>query len=171
VIVCLICGTNNDPGSNHCSKCSARLPKLDSRTAGFVTTQRQTGKYEKLRAAVMKVKTGEFSWQQFEEWYQVFFDDITGKIQYLLDSINQSHGPGWNYYEEFTEEVETTFAGIEDYQTALNQVWQAVETGDLNLAQSAVKLFLRGAEKLNDACVLNAETQRKLEEGWGYISE
>ncbi|MBT9581749.1 hypothetical protein IV102_00275 [bacterium] len=168
MIICLMCGTANTD-SNHCTKCGARLPKLDTRTAGGVATARQTGKYEKLREAVMKVKTGEHSWHQFEEWYQVFFDDINGKIQFLLDSINQSHGPGWNYYEEFTEEVETTFSGIEDYKLALEQVWHAIEGGDLVLAQSAVKLFLRGAEKLNDACVLNAETQRKLEEGWGYM--
>lgn len=168
MITCFICGATNEQ-SNHCEKCGAKLPKLDTRTSNLAGQPRNVGKYEKLRDAVMKVKTGEHSWIQFEEWYQVFFDDITGKIQYLLDSINASHGEGWNYYEEFTEEVETTFAGIEDYQSALNQIWQAIENNDLVQAQSAVKLFLRGAEKLNDACALNAETQRKLEEGWGYM--
>ena len=58
---------------------------------------------------------------------------------------------------------------MEDYETSLNQIWQAIESSDLVLAQAAVKLFLRGAEKLNDALVLNGETQRKLEEGWGYM--
>jgi hypothetical protein len=52
---------------------------------------------------------------------------------------------------------------------ALHQIFEAIEAQDLVLAQTALKLFLRGAERLNDAYVLNAETQRKLEEGWGYL--
>ena len=169
MIICHICGHKNSPEINHCEKCGARLPKLDTRTAGGVATARQTGKYERLRSAVMKVKTGEQSWMDFQEWFKTFYEDIMGRIQGLVDSIHQSHGPGWNYYEEFTEEVESTFSGVEDYETSLNQVWQAIETSDLVLAQSAVKLFLRGAEKLNDALVLNSETQRKIEDEWGYM--
>lgn len=169
MIICLMCGTPNEPKTNHCVQCGARLPKLDERTAGGVATARQTGKYDKLRTNIIKVKTGELSWVEFTEWFQGFYDDIATRIQALVDSIHQSHGPGWNYYEEFTEEVEAIFSGVEDYETSLNSIWQAVENQDLVAAQSALKTFLRGAEKLNDACVLNTESQRKLEEGWGYL--
>lgn len=169
MIVCLMCGTRNEPNQNHCSSCGARLPKLDERTAGGVAIARQTGKYDKLRANIIKVKTGELSWVEFTEWFSEFSEDIMTRVQALVDSIHQSHGPGWNYYDEFTEEVEAIFSGVEDYETALNQVWQAVDTQDLVAAQAALKLFLRGAERLNDACVLNAEGQRRLEEGWGYL--
>lgn len=164
-----MCGENNEFGTNHCKKCGAKLPKLDERTATIGTTVRNTGKYDKLRNAILKVKTGEHSWVQFAEWFHGFNEDIMTRIANLVDSINQSHGQGWSYYDEFTEEVEATFSGVEDYDKALAQVWESIETQDLVLAQSALKIFLRGAEKLNDACALNAETQRKLEEGWGYM--
>jgi uncharacterized protein YacL (UPF0231 family) len=169
VIICLMCGDSNEFGTNHCKKCGAKLPKLDERTAAIGTAVRTTGKYDKLRNAILKVKTGEHSWMQFADWFQAFYDDIMVRISGLVESINQSHGQGWSYYDEFTEEVEATFAGVEDYDAALAQVWQAIESQDLVLAQSALKIFLRGAERLNDACALNAETQRKLGEGWGHM--
>lgn len=169
MIICLMCGDSNEFGTNHCKKCGAKLPKLDERTATMGSTVRSTGKYDKLRNAILKVKTGEYSWAQFADWFQGFSEDITTRIQALVESINQSHGPGWNYYEEFTEEVEATFSGVEDYDIAMAQIEEAIATQDLVLAQSALKTFLRGAEKLNDACALNAETQRKLEESWGYM--
>ena len=169
VIVCLMCGASNPAGSNICEKCGAKLPKLDQRTAGGLASARQTVKYEKLRAQILKVKTGEQSWVEFYDWFLPFYEDIDQRIKSLVDGINQSHGSGWNYYEEYTEEVETTFAGVEDYDMALHQIFESIEAQDLVMAQAALKLFLRGAEKLNDAYVLNAETQRKLEEGWGYL--
>lgn len=171
MIICLICGENNEFGSNHCKKCGARLPKLDERTATLAGsgTVRNTGKYDRLKTQILKIKTGEQSWQQFTEWFQTFYDDIITRIQNVVEGINQSHGQGWSYYEEFTEEVEATFSGVEYYDTALNKIWEAIEAQDLQVAQEGLKTFLKGAEKLNDAYALNAETQRKLEESWGYM--
>lgn len=169
MIICIVCGANNDFTANLCGKCGAKLPKLDQRTASMGTATRSTVKYEKFREQVIKVKTGALSWVDFADWFQDFYDDIVARIKFLVDSIHQSHGEGWNYYEEFTEEVETAFAGVEDYENALNQTWDAIEAQDLVRVQAALKLFLQGAERLNDALVLNAETQRKLEESWGYL--
>lgn len=169
MIICLMCGANNDFGTNHCVQCGAKLPKLDERTATMGSTPRSTAKYEVLRDWIMKIKIGERSWVEFEEWFAPFAEDITVKIRAIVEQINLSHGQGWSYYEEFTEEVEAVFAGVEDYDASLEQIWQSMETQDLVMAQNALKQFLRGAEKLNDASALNAETKRKLEDGWGYL--
>lgn len=167
VIICLMCGTPNETFVNQCIKCGARLPKLDSRTA--VVASKKTPKYDLLRTKVLALKTGQLGWADFAEWYQGFYDDVLEKIALHVDGIQQSHGPGWSYYEDFQEEVEMSFAGVQDYETALNQIWQAVDTEDLVLAQQALKIFLRGAEKLIDAAALNLESQRKIEESWGYM--
>ena len=148
--------------------CGATLLKVDPSIAGDVGTPRQRIKYELLRTELDRLRVGQVSWADFSTWLEVFHDDILTRTQSLVESIQQSHGPGWNYYEEFKDEVETTFAGLEDYEQALQVLWIAVEGQSLSEVDTALALFLRGAEKLNDALAINAQIQREnLFDAWG----
>lgn len=154
---------------NHCARCGAILLKVDPSIAGDVAIPRQRVKYELLRTELDRLRVGQVSWADFSTWLERFHDDIQTRTQSLVESIQQSHGPGWNYYDEFKEEVETTFAGLEDYEQALHLLWIAVEGESLAEVDMALALFLRGAEKLNDALAINAQIQREnLFDAWGF---
>lgn len=157
---CLQCGAGNEHG-NHCAQCGATLPKVDLSISGDTSTTRLRVKYELLRKEILKIQGGQLSWEEFAEWLQVFHDDIQARMQYLIECIQQSHGPGWNYYDDFQEEVEMTFSGLEDYEAALQRLWNAVDEQSLPEATGALALFLRGAEKLNDSLAINAQIQRE----------
>ena len=154
---CFKCGGENGDG-NQCVHCGASLPKVDSSISGDAATPRLRVKYELLRGQLGKVQLGQLSWEDFAVWLQEFHDDILGRMQYLIDCIQQSHGEGWNYYEEYTEEVETAFTGLKYYEQAFDLLWAAVDNRSLPTGEEALATFLYGAEKLNDALALNAQS-------------
>ncbi len=168
MVRCFWCGTDNEQG-NHCARCGAALPKVDPNIVVGAGTPRSRDKYEALRGEVTKVRQGQISWFDFAHWFQPFYDDIAERMASLVESIAQSHGEGWTYYEEFTEEVETTFSGLEDYELGLNLMWDAIDQQNLPGAESAVAIFLRGAEKLNDALAINAQSRAASTDLGGYL--
>lgn len=166
--ICLKCGAANEE-SNHCGQCGAKLSKLSTSISGQATFTRQRIKYELLKTQLQQLETGELTWEAFASWYAGFCDEVAAGMHYLIECIQQSHGPGWSYVDEFPEEAEATFAGLELYESALNQFGQAIEEENLPGAQAALATFLQGSERFNDALAFNAETQRSgWFDGWGF---
>jgi hypothetical protein len=129
MVMCLMCGAANSFGDAVCRKCAAVLPRL-IRVRGEARPEPQRAKYLELRRQTELLIAGERTWERFAQWFEGFSTDIAERIQIVVESVNQSHGRGWSYYEEFPEEVETVFAGVEDYDQALARIDHAIESKD-----------------------------------------
>jgi len=156
-LLCLKCGYKNSAGANYCERCSAALPKM---------TQTETGpppkvneRYMQLKEAGEKVKNGEWTIEE----YGKFLGEIQQVLALKESEIREIEIPE-EAIEEFSEELEVGFNGIELYNQGISNMMLYLEDQNPDHIDYGLELVNDGNEKINEAMRINRENRRKLEE-------
>ncbi|MBI3928288.1 MAG: hypothetical protein HY319_22280 [Armatimonadetes bacterium] len=163
MIVCLVCEHTNQPGVGQCTHCGAALPRILQPTS-VDQFEKRTSRYNQFREAGQKAKEGKWSPEEYADWLQNISRLLAQKARYLIDLY---HSTG--YYEYGAEEVEMGITGIQDYEQAMETMWEFIEDGDPRHIERGLELMWEGNEKINEAMRLNREFRRRLEDEWGYM--
>ena len=165
MIICLVCGSENQPNQKNCAKCHAVIPKMDySTSTSAITGGRVTGRFELFQDAVRKLKMA--------EWTPDEFGHLVENMQNLLGNLASSYVmfvEESGHADNSIDEVEMCFSGIEDYEAGMATLISYLDTGDMSLLDTGLQLIWDGNEKINEGQRLNLEFQRTLEEEWGYM--
>lgn len=157
-MICTKCGQLNPAGANYCHGCSSVLPKvvLD---AEAVTHEKVTERYQQLKEAGEKVLGGTWSVEE----YATFLDDISNLLAQKEQEIRDIEIPA-DALEDFRQEIEIGFSGLELYTNGISTMRQFLTDGDEAHIQQGLELIRDGNEMINEAMRINRENRRKLEE-------
>ncbi len=152
---CIKCGTQNPDGSQNCEVCSLYLPSLQFTEQGVADPIYD--RYLEFRSAVKKLVDHDWTTPQFAR----FVDEISFKMAQKEREIRDLDIPQ-EAIDDFREELEVGFEGIELYNKAVLHFRQYLETEDLLLIKSGLELAWAGNEKINEARRLNRQSRQKL---------
>ncbi|MHB2020777.1 MAG: hypothetical protein ACYCW6_27885 [Candidatus Xenobia bacterium] len=157
-LICFKCGSQNAPGSNFCNECNAALPKMQQ-TDSFTPPPRINERYMQIKDAGDKVVSGEISLEE----YCTFLDRVISVLEEKERQIREIEIPP-EAVEDFREELETGFTGIDLYNQGLQTMRYYAEEPDAVHIETGLQLIREGNEMINDAMRINRENRRKLEE-------
>jgi len=156
-VLCLKCGHKNPDGANFCQSCSAALPRMTQTDAAPPTKVNE--RYMQLKDAGDKAKSGEWS---IEEYGQ-FLHEIQQILAQKEAEIKEIEIPE-EALDEFAEELDVGFGGIELYNQGIATMMLYLEDQDPNHIDYGLELVHEGNEKINEAMRINRENRKKLEE-------
>ncbi|MDQ7824781.1 MAG: zinc ribbon domain-containing protein [Candidatus Eremiobacteraeota bacterium] len=156
-MLCLKCGHNNAQGANYCTRCNAALPKMTQTDTAPPTKVNE--RYMQLKEAGEKAKSGEWTIEQ----YGKFLQDIQAILAQKEQEIREIEIPE-EAIEEFAEELEVGFNGIELYNQGIANMLLFLEDKNADHIDYGLELVHEGNEKINEAMRINRENRRKLEE-------
>lgn len=155
-MLCVKCGHNNDPGVNYCRSCHSLLPKIDF--ASEVTMQRIFDRVDKIKDACEKVSSGGMTIEEFFQFIQTTFTNLTQRAQEITEIVNES-----NYASVSPEEVELGFAGMELYEQGLLELMAYAEDQDSAHLQNGLEMLTQGNDNINEAMRINRDNRSQLE--------
>jgi len=157
-LICVKCGHSNPPNQNFCEKCNASLPKIVEQSKIEVPL-RVNERFNQLKEAGDKVLSGEWTVEQFAEFLEHIYQILVQKEQEIREiEIPQET------FDDFRDELETGFAGIELYNQGLAEMNAYVQDLNSEHIEYGLQLVNEGNEKINEAMRINRENRQKLEE-------
>ncbi|GMU51397.1 MAG: hypothetical protein AMXMBFR33_05430 [Candidatus Xenobia bacterium] len=163
MIVCLSCGHANETGTGFCVQCNARLPKIDA-TSVSSGTGHITGRYEQIRDAAEKARSGQWSASEFGEFIKNLFEFLEKHKEGIVSYVRET-----GYYDYGNEEVNLGMTGVEKFEEGLEALYHFSESGDAHLIDQGLSVIWEGNEMINEAMRENRAARRRLEEEWGYM--
>jgi hypothetical protein len=157
-LLCLKCGFKNPSGANVCQRCNAQLPKM-SDTADNAPPPKVNERYMQLKEAGDKAKSGEWPIEE----YSKFLTEIHTILSQKEQEIREIEIPE-EAIDEFAEELEVGFGGIEMYNQGIANMMLYLEDQNPDHIDYGLELVHEGNEKINEAMRINRENRRKLEE-------
>ena len=106
-----------------------------------------------------KVKSGEWSIDEYAD----FLGNISNTLAQKEQEIREIEIPE-EAFEDFREELEMGFMGIELYNDGIAEMKIYVEDKDSAHIDYGLQLIADGNERINEAMRINRENRRKLEE-------
>lgn len=149
---CIKCGHQNEEGREACEGCGLVLATLEYNEKGEADPVYD--RYLVFRNAVMSALDGRSTSDEFKR----FLDDESFKMAQKEQEIRQLEIPP-EALEEFREELEVGFEGIDRYNKALLHFRQYSASGDAAFARSGLDLAWAGNEKINEARRLNRKNR------------
>lgn len=116
-------------------------------------------RYMQLKEAGEKVKSGEWSIEE----YGSFLSEIHQILSQKEQEIREIEIPE-EAVEEFSEELNVGFNGIELYNQGISNMMLYLEDENPDHIDYGLELVHEGNEKINEAMRINRENRRKLEE-------
>jgi hypothetical protein len=170
-VTCLMCGAENDPTNTICTSCESAMPTAEEQiVVNSPTPDRkapagtQTGRYQQFVVAVDKVKLGQWGPLELANWLQEMTAVLATRAAEFVQIIH-----GSNYYEVQSREVESCFAGMEQYEDGMQELWKFIDDGDANHLENGLETIWEGNKQINQAILLNRNFRRELEEEWGFM--
>lgn len=149
---CIKCAHPNGEGQQTCEGCGLNLATLQYTESGAADPVYD--RYLVFRNAVRDVLEGRSAAESFKR----FLDEESFKMAQKEQEIRQLEIPP-DALEEFREELEVGFEGIELYNKALFHFRQFSTSGDGAFARSGLDLAWAGNEKINEARRLNRKNR------------
>ena len=160
MIICVKCGHHNPDSVNRCEQCTAQLPKLVS-SGGNREPEPEyiDDRVRELEDAANKVVSGEWSADKFGE----FLDDIMRKLTEREAAIRSIEIPP-EAIEDFREELETGFQGIQLFYEGVNRMSQYLDGLDVTYLEEGIEIARQGNDHINEAMRINRANRQKFEE-------
>ena len=156
-MLCIKCGHINPPGSNYCQKCNAILPKMAQ--TEVAPPPKVNERYNQLRNAGDRVKSGEWTVDEYSD----FLAGISNALAQKEMEIREIEIPEESY-EDFREELEIGFSGIELYNQGISEMRLYIEDLDPARIDCGLELIADGNDRINEAMRINRENRREIEE-------
>jgi hypothetical protein len=159
-LICVKCGHQNAGGQNYCQHCNAILPKISQAVPeATAAPQKVNERYLQLKDAGDKVVSGAWTVEE----YGVFLENISKILTQKEQEIREIEIPP-EAVEDFREELEVGFAGIDLYNQGVSIMKLFLEDGEPSHIEEGLELIREGNEMINEAMRINRENRRKLEE-------
>ena len=161
-MICMKCGEQNPEGINYCQRCNTMLPRVtpqSANTAQQQPPQKVNERYLQLKEAGENVASGAWTVDQ----YAFFLDHISRVLAQKEQEIRDIEIPP-EAFEDFRQELEIGFAGIELYSNGIALMREFLGDGNVGHIQEGLDLIRDGNEMINEAMRINRENRRKLEE-------
>ncbi len=156
-MICVRCGHQNPPGAKFCESCNAVLPKMAQEE--ITAPPKVNERYNQLKNAAEKVKSAEWTVEE----YGSFLENISAILSQKEQEIREIEIPE-EAIEDFREELEVCFAGIDLYNQGIAEMKLFLEDLNPEHLDYGLELVHQGNEKINEAMRINRENRRKLEE-------
>lgn len=114
-----------------------------------------------LENAAKKVLSGEWTAEQFGS----FLGDIQQKLAEREQAIREIEIPP-EAVEDFREELEVGFTGIQLYNEGVKRMILFVEDSDVAHIEEGMDLVRQGNDHINEAMRINRENRKRLEEAY-----
>ena len=158
-MICFKCGHSNGYGSNYCSRCNAVLPKMDHVPQVEAEAPVVNDRYLLIQEACDRVLSGASNLDEFA----AFVEGVTSALTRKDEEMRQIEIPP-ETYEEFREELEVGFAGVELFFEGLRMLRLFVEQPEPSHIESGLELIREGNTLINDAMRINRANRRRIEE-------
>ena len=109
--------------------------------------------------AAQKAASGEWTPQQFDQ----FIEELTEELNKREEDIRQIEIPP-EAVEEFREELEVGFRGIQLWHEGVARMALFTQDGDVAHLEEGLDLCVQGNEHINEAMRINRDNRKKLEE-------
>lgn len=156
MILCLRCAAPNSPDENYCEKCGATLPKL-AYSIDMANVNIVDERYKSFAEAAAKVQSGEWSPEEFENFMEATFEKLA-RIEEEIKSIPISE----EIMEDFEEELEVGFAGIERFNQGMEMMMLYLEDENPSHLDDGLKLILQGNDLIHRARIINRDRDKRL---------
>ncbi|MFP4498380.1 MAG: hypothetical protein ACLFQV_09240 [Vulcanimicrobiota bacterium] len=120
---------------------------------------KEMGRYNQLREAVEKIKSGEWSIDEYAD----FIENIAEALAQKETEIRDIEIPE-EAYDDFAEELEVGFNGIALYNEGVSHMMLYLEDENVEHLDYGLELAYQGNEQINEAMCINRRNRRKLEE-------
>jgi hypothetical protein len=155
------CGHSNSFGQKFCSSCNAVLPKMTHVPQVAAEPTFVNERYLKIQAASEQALSGELSLEDYAAFLGSVYDALVIKEQEMREIEIPPET-----FEDFQEELEVGFAGVEMYFEGLRTLQLFVEQQEPSHIEAGLELVREGNELVNQAMRINRENRRKLEEAY-----
>ncbi len=157
MLVCLRCGALNDPKENYCQSCGATLPKLAYTMEMASGVEKVMDLYYKFADAVEMLRSGESTIEEFESYVSGMQEKLARLEQEIREvQIDES------IMEDFEEELEVGFTGVEKINQGVDTLLRFVEEEDDSMLDEGLELIKEGLEYIHKARVINRERDKRL---------
>lgn len=159
-MLCVKCGSENDIKAKVCGKCGAVLPRYEAEIKPEpeevpVVNER----LQIFEDAAAKVTSGEWQMEEFA----AFLQETAAVMAEKEDGIRSIDIPE-EAADDFKEELEIGFEGIELYNQGLEHMFAYTESAEPELLEAGLDLIRQGNERINEAMRINRENRSRLEE-------
>jgi ribosomal protein L40E len=166
-LICLSCGAENDPDNESCINCSVHLPSADQRAAAALSGIMKNvpeggfnGRYQQFVTACDKVRKGQWGPLELAQWLQEMHSILSQRAGDFVAVVQTC-----NYQVVQPHEVESCFAGMEDYENGMQEIWKFIDCGDVSRLDAGLETIWEGNRKINQAIQLNRDFRRGLDTG------
>lgn len=121
--------------------------------------QKVNERYLQLKEAGEKVTSGAWTVEE----YAAFLDHIARVLAQKEQEIRDIEIPP-EAFEDFRQELEIGFSGIELYNNGINTMRGYLNDDDTTHIEEGLELIREGNEMINEAMRINRENRKKLEE-------
>lgn len=155
MLLCMRCGTMNDPKENYCTKCGATLPKL-AYTMEMASVEEIMDLYYKLADMSSRVLTGQINMHQFENMLAAQMEKQHAMEQELRDlDIDEELWP------DFEEEMEIGFTGIDMVNEGMETIALYIDDQNPEHIDRGLEMVKKGSININKANRLNRSRDKK----------
>jgi len=159
-LLCVKCGFQNAEGANYCSQCHAQLLRVAPVAAqAEPEAPRVQDRLQQIAAAVARVTSGEWNPDEFAQFLEETAQILAEKERAIREITIPDEAA-----EDFREELDIGYAGIELYNQGVQRMFDFLSDGDADHLEAGLELVRQGNEHVNDAMRINRENRRKLEE-------
>ena len=158
-MLCIRCGHTNGYGGNYCARCNAVLPKMTHVPQVETEAPVVNDRYLRIKEACDQVLYGERSPEEFA----TYIDEIIIALETKDQEMREIEIPDESY-DDFREELEVGFSGVELFLEGLRTLRLYTEQPEESHLQAGLELILEGNTLINDAMRINRENRRKLED-------
>lgn len=140
------------------------LPKIDP-NQNMSGVGHQTGRYEQIKDACDRVRTNNWSLDEFGQFIQNLFQFLESQKDAIVGYVKET-----GYFEYGSQEVEMGMTGVQRYEEGLELIYSYIEDGvPESVLDQGLAIIWEGNEMINEAMRENRQARRKLEEEWGYM--
>jgi ribosomal protein L40E len=164
-LICLSCGAENDPNNENCVNCDVHLPTPEQREAAAMAGIAKSvpqggfmGRYQQFVNACDKVRNGQWGPLELAQWLQEMHSILSQRASDFVAVVQSC-----NYQVVQPHEVESCFAGMEDYENGMQEIWKFIDSGDPASLDAGLETIWEGNRKINQAIQLNRDFRRGLD--------
>ena len=161
MVICVKCGHQNQDGVNQCESCGAAVPLMAQQGQREPEPEMVNERLLELENAAKKAVSGEWTSEQLG----AFLGDIQQKLAEREQAIREIEIPP-EAVEDFREELEVGFTGIQLYNEGVKRMILFVEDPDVSHIEEGLDLVRQGNDHINEAMRINRENRKRLEEAY-----
>jgi hypothetical protein len=162
-LICLKCGQENLPEAKFCENCKVHLPKFSNEEK--TRYPKAYERYTAIKNAGDKVKVGDWTVDEFAD----FLEKISANLAKIEQEIHEIEIPEESM-EDFMEELEAGFSGIELYNQGITEMMLFVEDMDAEHLEQGLNKVTEGNEKINEAILINRNNRKQIEDIYPFTS-